>query len=172
MEKTNPNTKNPSIKVDRTNTRENTTEFKELVRIAQTDISGNKNLLYGLTAIRGVSYMVSNAICNITSIPKQKRMGDLSDKEIKEIESALRELPKKASAWLLNRRKDITTGQDKHLIQTDLMLTRDFDIRYLKKIKSYRGLRLQWGLPVRGQRTKSNFRKNKGKGLGVKRKKK
>ena len=44
------------------------------------------------------------------------------------------------------------------------------DLRRLKKIKSNRGLRHQWGLPVRGQRTKSNFRRSKGKAVGVKRK--
>lgn len=161
-----------NMREKQTSNLQNSKTFRELVRIAQTDIPGNKSLLYGLTAIKGVGYMVANAICNIAAIDKRKKVGDLSDKEIESIETALKELPKKAPSWLLNRRKDFTTGKDLHLIQTDLTLTNEFDIRRLKKIKSYRGLRLQWGLPVRGQRTKSNFRKNKGKVLGVKRKKK
>jgi small subunit ribosomal protein S13 len=52
-----------------------------------------------------------------------------------------------------------------------LKFAKENDVKMMKKIKSYRGLRHQWSLPVRGQRTKSNFRRNKGKGsLGVKRK--
>ena len=55
-----------------------------------------------------------------------------------------------------------------HLINTDLDLSKDGDIKRMKKVKSYKGLRHTWGLPVRGQRTRSNFRKNKGKvSLGV-----
>ncbi|MCD6464204.1 30S ribosomal protein S13 [Candidatus Woesearchaeota archaeon] len=147
-------------------------EFKQLVRIGQTDIPGHKRVAYGLTAIKGVSYMIANAICFIAGVDKMKKIGELSDQEINNIEQAISKLSEKAPKWLLNRRKDYSTGKDLHLIKTDLDLTRDFDLRRLKKIKSYRGLRLQWGLPVRGQRTKSNFRKNKGKALGVRRKKK
>jgi len=52
----------------------------------------------------------------------------------------------------------------------DLKFTKENDIKLLKKVKSYRGMRHALGLPVRGQRTKSNFRRNKGKAsLGVKR---
>ena len=53
---------------------------------------------------------------------------------------------------------------------TTLSFTQDNDIKMMKKIKSYKGVRHILGQPVRGQRTKSNFRKNKGKVLGVKRK--
>ena len=73
--------------------------------------------------------------------------------------------------WLLNRRKDYDDGTDKHIVVGDLKFTHSNDLKRLQRIKSYRGLRLAWGLTVRGQRTKSNFRRNKGKGLGVKRKK-
>ncbi|MCX8194480.1 MAG: 30S ribosomal protein S13, partial [Candidatus Pacearchaeota archaeon] len=71
--------------------------------------------------------------------------------------------------WLLNRRKDIETGADRHLITTDLDLAREFDIRRMKKIKSYKGIRHILGQPVRGQRTKAHFRK--GKAIGVSRSK-
>ena len=74
--------------------------------------------------------------------------------------------------FLLNRRKDFESGLDKHLSSTDLELQRDFDIKRLKKIKSYRGIRHAAGQPVRGQRTKAHFRKNRGKSVGIKSKKK
>ena len=62
------------------------------------------------------------------------------------------------------------TSEDIHITRADLELATDADIKKLKKSKSYKGLRHQWGLPVRGQKTKSNFRKNKGKVTGVKKK--
>ena len=72
---------------------------------------------------------------------------------------------------MMNRRKDLETGQDMHIITTDWDLTIDNDIKKMKKIRSYKGVRHMIGQPVRGQRTKSNFRKNKGKlSLGVVRK--
>ena len=55
---------------------------------------------------------------------------------------------------------------------SDLELARDFDIKRLKKIKSYRGIRHVAGLPTKGQRTRANFRKNKKKGAGIKKKSK
>ena len=72
--------------------------------------------------------------------------------------------------YLLNRRSDFEEGEHKHLVGSDLELQKDFDIKRLKKIKSYRGFRHMSGLPSRGQRTKSNFRKNKAKGAGIKKK--
>lgn len=51
---------------------------------------------------------------------------------------------------------------------TGLELQTEFDIKRLKKIKSYRGIRHAANLPVRGQRTKSHFRKNKTKSMGIK----
>jgi hypothetical protein len=54
-----------------------------------------------------------------------------------------------------------------HKIGADLKFTQENDIRFMKKIRCYKGIRHSMGQPVRGQRTKSNFRKNKGKVTGV-----
>ena len=94
----------------------------------------------------------------------------LSDEEAKRLDEVVQN-PQKYDipSWLINRRKDPETGEDQHLLMGDLQFAKENDIKMLKKIKSYKGLRHQWGLTVRGQRTKSNFRKNKGKvHLGVK----
>ena len=72
--------------------------------------------------------------------------------------------------YLLNRRGDFKTNENKQLVSSDLELQKEFDIKRLKKIKSYRGYRHASGLPLRGQGTKSNFRKNKKKGAGIKKK--
>ena len=146
--------------------------FKHLVRIADTDLDGNKPIYIALSKIKGVGSMFSNMICNTLNIDKSKKSGVLSDDEIRKLDNAIRnpqglDMP----AWILNRRNDYETGEDQHVIGTNLKFVQDNDKKRLQKIKSYRGLRLSWGLPVRGQKTKSNFRKNKGKVQGVKRKK-
>jgi small subunit ribosomal protein S13 len=71
-------------------------------------------------------------------------------------------------SFLKNRQKDFTTGKDEHLFGPDLTLKGEFDIKRLRKIKSYKGIRHTNKLPVRGQRTKSHFRKNKKKAGGKK----
>jgi small subunit ribosomal protein S13 len=146
-------------------------EFRHIVRVANTDLDGRKHILYALTKIKGVSVMYANMALSVAGVEKTKKAGDLMDSEVKKIDEILRN-PKKFNvpSWLFNRRKDYDTGEDSHLLMADLDLTKDFDIKRMKKNKSYKGLRHQWGLPVRGQRTKSNFRKNKGKGLVVKKK--
>ena len=103
-------------------------------------------------------------------IDSQKRILDLTKEEIEKITEFLKnpQLP----GFLLNRRKDFETGKDSHLIGTDLDMKKEFDIRRLKKIRSYRGLRHAFGHPTRGQRTRAHFRSKKGKtAVGVRRKK-
>lgn len=139
-------------------------ETGKIIRIMQTDVSGEKQLYPGLTKIKGVSWSFSNALCNKLGLDKKRKIDSLSAEEIKKIEEFIKnpDLP----AFLLNRRKDFDTGKDLHLLGTDLDLRKDFDIKRLKKIRSYRGLRHALGQPVRGQRTRSHFRQ-KGKSVGV-----
>ncbi|MFH1589108.1 MAG: 30S ribosomal protein S13 [archaeon] len=147
-------------------------DYKHLIRIANTDLVGSKPILYALKKIKGVDVMISNAVCTMAAIDKTKKAGDLSDKEAEKLTMILKDMVvSDAPEWLFNKRKNPETGKDIHLIGPDLKFADENDIKMLKKIKSYRGLRHQWGLPVRGQKTKSNFRRNKGKGsLGVKKK--
>ena len=140
-------------------------ERKELIRIASSDIPGDASVYAGLTKIKGVSWAFSNAICKKLNIDKKRKISSLTEKEIEKILGFIKD--PKLPSWLLNRRRDIETGQDKHLIITDLDLRREFDVRRMKKIKSYKGIRHAAGLPVRGQRTRGHFRK--GKAIGVSR---
>ncbi len=143
-------------------------EFKHIVRISNTDLDGNKNILAALRAIKGVSFMFANAVCKVSGVDVNKKTGLLSDDEISKLEEVLKN-PKKYGipTWLFNRRKDLETGEDMHLLAVDLDVKLTEDLRRMKKIRSYRGVRHMFGLPVRGQRTRSNFRKNKGKVIGV-----
>ncbi len=127
-----------------------------------TGVDGSHSVLYGLAKIKGVGVMFSNALCNVLKLDKHKKISDLSEKEIEQIETYLSGDEKKGiPEWLLNTRNDVTTGQNKHYIAKDL----DYFMMQLKrslyKLKTYRGLRLKENLTVRGQRTKSNFRRQK-----------
>ena len=126
-------------------------------------------LYVGLTKIKGISWGLSNAVCKILKLDRARKIGSLTAQEIKIISDFIKnpEVPK----HLLNRRDDFETGDDKHIVGSTLDLTKEFDIKRLKKIKSYRGLRHAAGLPLRGQRTRSNFRSNRRKGAGIRKKK-
>ncbi len=143
---------------------EKTPGFKQIVRIAETDVPGGRSMLMALKQVRGVGFSVANAVCNALNLDKGKKIGDMADQDIRAAETLVRH-PDKLPKWMYNRRKDIETGEDKHVINTELKLTKDFDIKRLKKIKSYKGMRHTAGLPVRGQRTKGHFRG--GKTVGV-----
>lgn len=136
---------------------------KSLVRVLSTDIPGEKNLLYGLTRIKGISYSFANAICQSLGFDKKRKVVSLSEDEIKKIEAFIQN--PNIPSFLMSRRRDIETGKDTHPVTTMLNLQHEFDIRRLKSIRSYRGWRHALGLPVRGQRTRSHFRT--GKSLGV-----
>lgn len=141
---------------------------EKIVRILAKDIEGGLKLYVGLTKIKGVSWSMANAICKALNLDKNRRIGSLSKEEIEKINEFMKK--PKIPSYLLNRRLDIETGEDKHFVGTDLELKKEFDIGRLKKIKSYRGYRHAMGLPLRGQRTKSHFRRNKKKSVGIKKK--
>jgi len=137
----------------------------EVIRILSKDIPGNKKIYAGLTRIKGISWTFSKAICKKLGIDKNQKVGAMSKEEINKIEEFIQN--PKISRFLMNRQKDIDAGTDKHLYGSDLDLQTDFDIKKMKKIKSYKGIRHATGQPVRGQRTKSHFRKNKKGGKGA-----
>ena len=139
---------------------------ESLVRIAGYDVPGSRNLYAGLTRVKGVSWSISNATCLKLGFPKSKKISELTKDDILKIEQFLK--APDIQDYLKNRRFDLETGETKHYIGTDLDMKKDFDIRRMKKIRSYKGIRHTAGQPVRGQRTKAHFRKV-GKAVGVKR---
>ena len=145
-------------------------ELKYFVRMANTDLDGNKSVQMALTKIKGISIMFSSAVLTAAHIQKTMKTGYLSDAQVEKIDDVLKD-PLKFSipSWMLNRQKDPEDNANKHLIGSNLTFIQDNDVKMMKKIKSYRGIRHSLGQPVRGQRTRSNFRKNKGKVMGVKR---
>jgi small subunit ribosomal protein S13 len=148
-------------------------EFRHLVRVMNTDLKGQKQILYALPYIRGIGLIFANAVCRKANVDIYKKAGYLTEQEVKALEEVISNPVRHGiPAWMFDRRKDYDSGEDLHIISGNLEFAHEMDIKRMKKTKSYKGLRHQWGLPVRGQRTKSNFRKNKGRvTLGVIKKK-
>ena len=115
---------------------ENKKEFRHLVRIASADLKGEQPIGFALRGIKGVNFQFANAICSLAKIDKLKKTGELSDKEIEALNKVL-ENPNEAGipAWMVNRRKDPETNEDHHIITTDLIFTKDNDIKTMRKIK-------------------------------------
>jgi len=143
-------------------------KVKYIVRIHNTDVDGEKSLSRALHKIKGISVMFSNAICFVSKIDPAKKAGLLSDDEVKKLNEIIAD-PLKAGIplWMLNRRKDPADGTDNHILTSDLDFTKANDIKLMQKIRCYKGVRHSSRLPVRGQKTRSNFRKNKGKAASV-----
>jgi small subunit ribosomal protein S13 len=136
-------------------------ELRGLVRILDADIDGNESVWLAMTRVTGVDFMMSNAICAVLNINEKEKVGFLSEAEIEKIEECMQS-PEKFGVpkWMLNRRKDMETGTDKHIVGATVKLQQNLDIRFLKKIKTYRGVGHAKGRKkVRGQRTRTTGRK-------------
>jgi small subunit ribosomal protein S13 len=142
--------------------------FQYIIRIANTDIDGNKNIIHGLTSIKGVGMHIATLIADTSGVDTKLKMGDLSEAQIEKIRKAIEDLETTAPSWMLNHRKDYETGKNMHLIGTEIDTRLRDEINIMKKIRSYRGIRHERGLPVRGQRTRANNRT--GLALGVSKK--
>ncbi len=144
-------------------------DFKYIIRIANSDVSGEERLGFALTSIRGVGPRISNAIIQKLKLNPEELAGNLTDKNVDEIENAIGNISEFVPTWLLNRQKDYDTGKNIHPVSVDLKMVHDDDLNRMKKVKSYKGIRHATGHKVRGQRTYSNGRR--GLALGVSRKK-
>ena len=142
------------------------TQYENLIRILGNDIPGEKKTLIGLTQIRGIGYMFANAMLQILKINPDSRIGTLSEEQVSSIEKMIQD-PKSQNfpIWFLNRQKDIETGDDMHLVTSDIAFQIRNDVEREKGVFSWRGYRHMYGLKVRGQRTRCTGRK--GGAVGV-----
>ena len=143
-------------------------EIKHIVRIANTDLEGKKSVQYSLTGIKGINRRIARIISDRSNVDPTATIGYLEDEKIDSLKKTIEEIESILPTWMLNRRKDLLTGDDKHILATDILLTKREDLNTLKKTRSYRGVRHERGHKVRGQRTRSTGRK--GLTVGVKRK--
>ena len=142
-------------------------EYKYILRIAGKDIDGSKKVIVAVSEIKGVGYNFAQVLTQILNISPDKRVGFLTEGEIREIEQAIAN-PTKAGVplWYLNRRKNMDTGLNQHMITSDLDFAAKNDVEREKTVMSWRGYRHMFGLRVRGQCTRTTGRK--GGAVGVK----
>lgn len=133
-------------------------DFKYIVRIVNTDLNGHKTLEWGLTGIPGIGFRLASIIADNAGIPRDKKMGTLTDEEVDKLEELVKNVSKELPSWLINRQKDLASGDNVHIYGPEIQLTWRDDINRLKMIRCYRGIRHEQGQKVRGQRTRANGR--------------
>ena len=123
-----------------------------MARIVGIDIPRNKKVVFSLCYIHGIGNTTALKICEMAKVDKEKRVQDLSEKQV----SSIREV---ISSLEIN-------------VEGELRSFNAMNIKRLKDVGAYKGLRHRRGLPANGQRTKTNARTRKGKkrtiGLGKK----
>ncbi len=111
-----------------------------MARIAGINVPPHKHAEIGLTAIYGIGRTTAQKICTAVGIPFSKKVKDLSDADLEKIREEIGRLT----------------------IEGDLRREMSINIKRLMDLGCYRGMRHRRGLPVRGQRTKTNARTRKG----------
>ena len=123
-----------------------------MARIVGVDIPRDKKVPFSLTFIHGIGLTTAIKICEAAKVDPESRVKDLTEKQVVAIRDAISSL-------------NIT-------VEGELRSQNAMNIKRLKDVGTYRGLRHRRGLPVNGQRTKTNARTRKGKkrtiGLGKK----
>jgi small subunit ribosomal protein S13 len=141
-------------------------EFNYIVRLHGTNIDGTKMVPYALTEIKGVGIRLARSIVKQLGLDSTERLGSLSDSDVRKLEEAI-DKPNSIGLppWMFNRRKDPMTGEDLHLIASDLDLRVKDDIDLMRETRNWKGERHARGLKVRGQHTKTTTRS--GRSIGV-----
>jgi small subunit ribosomal protein S13 len=146
-------------------------EFKQIVRVLGTNVDGNRKLIFGLSEIPGIGIRFATSMVRIAGMDPALRCGYLSDKDLEKFEDiAKNPLKHGIPGWMLNRRKDYRTGEDRHIVSSDLAYINKVDVDRMRRIKCWRGIRHALNLKVRGQRTRTTGRS--GLIMGVARKSK
>ena len=136
--------------------------LREIVRVRGVNLNGSRKVAYALTGIKGVGLRLANIVVKMAGLNKDRRLGSLSESEVSKIEKTLGETEENNEyGWLLNRRKELMTGDDQHLTGPDLDLRIKADVDRMKATNSWKGYRHSYGLKVRGQKTKVTGRKSK-----------
>ena len=144
--------------------------FQHILRVMNTNIDGNRKIMFALTSIKGIGRRFANIVCKKADVDLNKRAGELSEEEVGRLIIIMNNPRQyKIPNWFLNRQKDIRDGKYSQVTSNSLDTKLREDLERLKKIRAHRGLRHFWGLRVRGQHTKTTGRR--GRTVGVSKKK-
>lgn len=109
-------------------------------RISGVELSNNRKVIYAITAVYGIGPTLARKIVGVAGVPPDKKTDDLTEGEV------------------LKLQKEV----EKYPVEGELRRVVSQNVRRLEEIGSYKGLRHKKGLPVRGQRTRSNARTKRG----------
>ncbi len=112
-----------------------------MARIAGVELPKNKKVFIALTYIYGIGRSTAKKILEATGVNPDKRVSELTGDEVNKLRNEI---------------------EKKYKVEGDLRAEVAMNIKRLKDIRCYRGIRHLWGLPVRGQRTRTNARTHKG----------
>ena len=122
-----------------------------MARISGVNLPTNKRVKVALTYIFGIGSTIANEICKNVGISDDKRVNKLTDDEVLKIREYI---------------------ENKYKVEGDLRSEVSLNVKRLTDLGTYRGLRHRKKLPVRGQRTHTNARTRKGKGVAIANRKK
>ena len=122
-----------------------------MARISGVNLPTNKRVKVGLTYIYGIGPTIANEICKNVGISDDKRVNKLTDDEVLKIREYI---------------------ENKYKVEGNLRSEVSLNVKRLTDLGTYRGLRHRKKLPVRGQRTHTNARTRKGKGVAIANRKK
>jgi small subunit ribosomal protein S13 len=138
--------------------KEHKPDFKFIVRLAETDLNGERPLQLALGDIRGIGLRTAILAVDRAVLPRKMPIGDCTDEQLEKLGAALHDIPEYVPPWMLNRQNDLDSGADVQVFGPELAMNVREDINLMKKIRCYKGIRHETGQKVRGQRTKSNGR--------------
>lgn len=138
-------------------------ELRGIVRIAGKDIKGDVPVSRAITKVKGMGLAMGTAVAKAVfkelAMPESALIGELSEQQMQKLEHVMTHPTEYGvPSFMLNRRKDVSFGDDRHLISTDLMFTVSQDIEREKGVYTWRGYRHAYGQKVRGQRTRTTGR--------------
>ncbi|KAI4291564.1 small subunit ribosomal protein S18e [Pancytospora philotis] len=137
-------------------------QMQSIVRIYNTNIDGTKKAPFAFTKIRGIGKRFAKAVVLRAGISVNKMAGELTHEEIEKIQEVIADpVAFGIPAYMLNHQKDFADGLDSQFVGVKLDADLRMRIERGKRIREIKALRLDAGLKVRGQRTKSNGRKGK-----------
>lgn len=138
-------------------------EIRGIVRLAGKDIKGQSTIANSVMRVKGIGVNLGKVISSIATkelgVQHSTMIGELDEKQMSRLEYVLSHpsefgVPK----FMLNRRNDMETGEDMHMIGTDLIYRVQQDVGLQKDIYTWRGYRHAYGQKVRGQRTRTTGR--------------
>ena len=139
-----------------------------MARIAGVDIPNDKRVVVSLTYIYGIGRPTAEKVLEEVNVDENIRVKDLSEEQLNAIRKAIDAIKVEGDL----RREVQLNIEAEYMVEGDLRRDVNMNIKRLMEIGCYRGIRHRKGLPVRGQRTKTNARTRKGKAKTVANKKK